>query len=359
MRVGIVTFHRAMNYGAVLQAFALNKYINDEVCDCEVIDYIPNNHIGKKRPFFMRLLSKIKRLLLSSSNKEPSKYLKFNNFIKENMKLSSKKYLGDNDIVTNPPKYDIYISGSDQILNTTLTGDSTAFYLSFAKDGKKISYASSFGRSEISQTEICFINEYIATFSAISVREESARQNIKNHIEKDSTLVVDPVFLLDDIVWSECFTEVKMPLHYILVYAMEYSIAMKEAIKQMQKEYNIPLFIISGNPESSSFEGQYLDNLGPGEFLYVLKNADFVVTNSFHGTAFSIIFKKKFYCVSHTTRNTRIENLLSLVNQNDKLISHESRIEDVKNNLINAEECCGEMKTFVDISKQFIGSNLR
>ena len=138
MKIGILTFHRTNNVGAVLQAFALQKYINDNLSSCNIIDFYPNNNIPKEYSWIKRLLRHLKRIVTYIfTSKKRKRVEKFEKFRKEYYKLSKESYYGDNGIKGKLKDYDILISGSDQILNITLTGSSKAFYLDFF-DGRKI-----------------------------------------------------------------------------------------------------------------------------------------------------------------------------------------------------------------------------
>ena len=196
MKIGMLTFHRANNLGAVLQAAALCKYLNDKKYDCEIIDFIPNNEVLKFHS--LRKGAHIIKSILTINTRYNllMKEYKFNIFRKKNMKISKHRYYGDRDIERKELKYEVLISGSDQILNTSLTGNSEAYYLRFMTDCKKISYASSFGREDISEYEIKLIKEELAKFDALSVREKSAINIIKKSSGRVAELVLDPVYIL-------------------------------------------------------------------------------------------------------------------------------------------------------------------
>ncbi|MFR5172499.1 MAG: polysaccharide pyruvyl transferase family protein, partial [Clostridium paraputrificum] len=338
MRVGIITFHKALNFGAALQATALNEYIDNNICQSEIIDFIPNNQVPKKNIIIRKILHKFKSIVYFKENKyRELKEKKFKEYRNKYMKLSEKTYYGDNALKKDVPRYDIYISGSDQILNSTLSGNSKSYYLSFIDGVKKISYASSFGRENITDFEKKCIGEELIKFQRLSVRESNGMNIIKEYSSCSSTLVLDPVFLLDKEKWRDKCKETKFPSKYILVYAMEYSNIMEEFILLLKSVTSMPVYLLAGSETAKKLSGNKCMGFGPSEFLFAINNAEYVITNSFHGTAFSMIFGKKFYCIAHTTRNIRINNLLELVNYERKIIRKKISVEILSDYLIDGD----------------------
>jgi polysaccharide pyruvyl transferase WcaK-like protein len=325
MTVGILTFHNENNIGAVLQSLALQKYIDKNICNCEIIDFIPNNSISKTGGIhkFLHLCKWVLTLMIDTHTKD--RYKKFALFRHQYYKLSVERYYGDNDIIGKKLTYDFLISGSDQILNLTLSGNSKSYYLAFCNDKAKISYASSFGREHISNEEHEVIKAELPKFVALSAREQSAIQIIKNDTGREATLVLDPTFLLDLSDWEQMEGTVSTPEHYIFVYAMEYSTLLEKTISGVKQQYRFPVLCVPGNKSSERLPvDKMIKNCGPTDFLGYIHNADIIITNSFHGTAFSLIYRKKFYCVSHSTRNTRLENIMDLVENRDNLITDDN-----------------------------------
>lgn len=358
MKAGIVTFHRAQNLGAVLQAYALCKYMNGNICETELIDYYPNNSITNKTYGLHRAMHAIKAMLLYS--KEKNKKLKANKFAEfaKDYRLSQKKYYGDAEILANPPAYDVLISGSDQILNTTLTGNSTAFYLAFATDTKRISYASSFGRSEVTDAEKSLIRTYLPQFSSLSVREAGGADIIEKEIGIKPQLVVDPVFLLSREEWAAMATPRKDEKQYVLVYAMEDTPQLRKGIEIARRQFQtLPLKVILGGRFKFDIDGAIDEACGPKEFLSYILNAECVVTNSFHGSAFSIIFEKQFICVSHSQRNARLENLANIIGSKDRLINAEY-YEELGSGCIDGSKAVQAMRGLIEASKQYLAQNI-
>lgn len=311
MKAGILTFHRANNYGAVLQAAAFQSYINDTLCECEIIDYYHNNAIPPK-PRFLRKLAHIALSSIRPDGRETLKREKgFDDFRKRFFRLSSKRYFGDQDILRDPPEYDVIISGSDQILNTELTGGSRAFYLAFDTPAKKISYASSFGRSAVPKSEEELIKEALPGFDEISVRESDGVKIIERITGLRPVIAADPVLLLDRNEWNKYAESIpKLPEKYIFVYSMENSRMIESSANELSKALGLPVISIRGGGRGVNLVGTELKNCGPMEFLGCIRGAEYVITNSFHGAVFAMIFGKKLISVAHSKRNSRLESLL-------------------------------------------------
>lgn len=356
MKVGILTFHRANNLGAVLQAYALQKHIENQGLDCELIDYYPNNAIPGKLASLRELAHKAKYMMRGETGRSELRREKlFSDFRSRYFMLSKAHYYGDQEIEANPPQYDLYISGSDQILNTTLTGKSRAYYLSFVENGKKVSYASSFGRESISEDEKELIGRELASFDCISARESTGVNIIKEFCGRDAELVLDPVFLLDKLAWGSIANKnLKKPEKYIFVYSMENSESLEQAVEALKKESDLPVLVVRGGGNPGRISGKEISSCGPLEFLGYIKDAEYVVTNSFHGSAFSIIMGKNFYCVAHSSRNTRLENLLELIGtKNKQIVNCGCSLTD---SLIIGNEVNQILKSSINKSKAYINT---
>ena len=358
-KIGIITFHNINNYGALLQTFSLYNYLNNN-CNAkiEVIDFIQNDRIND-----YKLYGKVKRLLgnLIFFYKRKNiiyRNIKFNN-LRKKIIFSKKTFFGDDDIEHNCVGYDILISGSDQIFNFELSGKSKAYFLNFDHNAKKISYASSFGKKIISVEEKEMIRKYLVKYNFLSCREKSGCDIIKNVINVDVNLVVDPVFLLSKKDWNSFLNlNNKKEYDYVLIYVMEKKNILDKIIKEIKCENpNFKFIIINGGKkENYSNLGNVINNAGPLEFLSYILNSSIVITNSFHGLAFSLIFGKKILCFDHSTRNERLYNLLSLIEceslqLNDKI---DININDLNNYLIDGNEKYLKLSNIIESSKEYL-----
>ena len=326
MKIGVITFHRAINYGAALQTYALQKALSDLGFDVELIDYQCDYMENLYKLIGGFAQKTFKQNIRAFINLIPAwkKMKSFRSMIATHTKLSPNVY-DSVSIGTANNRYDVFITGSDQVFNYACSNFDKNYFLSFVKDEKKInSYAASFGISEIPKEYQSEYAKLLARFSHISVREKSGQQIVHDLIEKDCAIHVDPVFLLDADEWSKLAKKPAMD-NYILIYRLNKSniiddFARKLARKTGKKIINIGQDMIDKikNPD---FEGDLSTSVE--EFLGLFKYADYVVTNSFHGTAFSIIFNRNLYVETKQKdfkKNDRAENLLKLTGLTDSII---------------------------------------
>ena len=358
-KIGILTFHRAHNYGAVLQAFALCEYLNTNGYEAEIIDYYPNNIDQSKNTLLRRSYKTAMKIFRSvvkpTTQRRLCKFNKFSNIYK----LSDKPFYGDVEIFECPPRYNVLISGSDQILNTVLTGKSCAYYLSFAYKCKKISYASSFGRENVSDLERQWVREYLSTFDALSVRESSAADIIEKEISIRPKLVVDPVFLLSQEKWGELINAQDNQTHsdnYIFVYAMEDTPQLRRGIEIARRQFpKQSATVVLGGNFSFPIDGKIDKTCGPVEFIDYIRNATCVVTNSFHGSAFSIIFGRPFVSVAHSSRGTRLENLARIAGYHQFLLNKDFD-NDEENCIVDGKRAYSNIQPLIVESKEYLAS---
>ena len=347
-KVGIITTFRQPNYGSVLQAYALQKVIDGLGYDSELIDYIyPNSYHferglnwGKK--YKKTPIQKVKyiiRLFLECVSVLPFPKMKLlNDFISNEMKCS-KVYESYDVLHQNPPVYDIYVSGSDQIWNpNTMLGD-MSYMFDFAPLGSKIiSYSSSFSCDYIPDKYKEDYKKYLHRFYAISVRETNGQELVYELIGKtNAQVVVDPTLLLDKEDWSSLAIKAKIlriPKKYILCYKLAYTYNPDDKIIEMlhfvQRKYNLPIVSLSrienwnGGELISLFDGNF--SIGIYEFLRLFKEASIVITSSFHGTAFSLNFGIPFLSLSDGKSNSddRISSLLKKMGMASQLITTNS-----------------------------------
>ena len=308
-RVGILTMHKVENVGSALQAYALQRVVESLGYQCELIDYLypTTEHLAYQNriiqvqqlsilELIICLLRKIKATLRKKTDNP------FEKFYKDNFHCSKQSFDNRLKLMSDSPSYDIYISGSDQVWNPQYIGFDTSFFLDFAPEGaRRISYASSF---TISKLPIEFTKAYkgeLMKFDRISVRERSGVNIVKELTGKNSENVCDPTFLLNAEQWAELAEQsmFKTDEHYILVYLMAYAYNpypdVYDYIERVYKQLNLPVVFFNTQVERKyNFREIHVSIKGPNEFLYLFSNADYVITDSFHGTAFSLIFQKPF-----------------------------------------------------------------
>lgn len=346
--IGIVTFCNANNYGAVLQAYGLSQYLNKEnEVEFLNIKFNPKvetsqKEIMEKNTLSKKIIGKIKKM-------------KFEEFRKNNLRISNQVIHGDKDSNDIQDKYDYYIVGSDQVWNTDITNKTKAFFLDFEKSKPKIAYAASYGRENINVTEKEWSKECLKDFKAVSVREKESAIYLNQELKIDSKVVCDPVFLLDKQEWIDKNNLRNKNKSYILVYYMESNSTLESIIANIRKKYDFPIIAIKGGIQGINGV-KHIDGLGPKDFLDIVYNAKIVITNSFHALAFSIIFNKKAIVFEHSKWNLRIFNLLELTRNKEKLITLKDNINEklLDEKTINGEKAYTELLPLIEESKKFL-----
>ena len=315
-KVGIMTFHRAVNYGAVLQAYALSNTLQEKY-DVEVIDYecsqiTKNNHVESDP--LKRLL---KYLVYPRMMKDKKKRIdKFNDFVQRWIPLSNG--YDESNIISANAVYDAFIVGSDQVWNLRVTGNDMNYYLRFADNDKKYSYAASFGGNpRVFKDKEKEINDALSSFQALLVREIDAVEYIKSEgISNDPKLTCDPVFLLSGDEWIQ-----KMGLKktnckkgYVFVYIVAPDEHAIEFAMNLAKERNLEIVVNQLYKGKNAYIRETTSSMdaGPLDFLQLILNAECVVTTSFHAMAFSIIFNVDFYYELSKDTSNKNSRLISL-----------------------------------------------
>lgn len=366
MRIGIITIHNSPNYGACLQSYALYKYINMNGGDVEVIDlhrpiefddYIPSAKYVRCRKPIMTWKMRIKRMLgLYKVNVDANKYSpfalkKFENF---NSEISlSKPYRSIDELYANPPKYDLYITGSDQVWNPTQNYCLEPYFLTFVAEGqgKKISYASSIGINDLTIKEKSLFKKWLSSYDAISIREKQGKVLLQSFINRDIKQVPDPTFLLSMDFWREMAIRPQFNEKYILLFTLRFSPILLKYCLELSKESNLKLIVLSQiQPDVEDDSYIAIKDAGPKEFIGYIKYAEMVITDSFHCTVFSIILgTSNFYTYisPYNKRGSRIIDLLesfslldhllpvSLDETYAKLMQKEIKHDDVNRIIIN------------------------
>lgn len=334
MKIHTITSHDVYNYGASLQAYALMRYLQDIGNEVSIIDYKPE--YAKARYNFWYISPKyrwrknpIARFLacLALAPKRFRTYKRkksFDRFKKEYLHLT-KRYSTLRELEQANWNARAFIAGSDQIWNTDHeNGKDPANYLSFApKESIRMSYAASFGIDYIDPVFQDTVKDNLSQFRQITVREKQGI-HILNQLGLPAVQVVDPVFLLPKDIWENLSLPPKYGDKYLLVYDFGHNGLMKEfAIQYAEKS---KLKIVSLNDfVPHSYADYNVNDAGPREFLGLIKNAVCFISNSFHGTAFSIIFEKPFFVFNRKDAvNSRMESLMGITGLQERLISSES-----------------------------------
>lgn len=336
MKIKAITCHDVYNYGASLQAFALQTFLESKAHNVEIIDYKPDymdfpykislfvhpNSPVKKytdRCIVIGFLYGLKRYLwyLPSLARKRA----FDRFTKKYLKLT-KKYTCNDELLVDVPDADTFIVGSDQVWNsiTMLNGLDPAFYLQFVpRTKKRVSYAASFGFTSVSDIYKEKIQKWLSSLDAISVRESNGIEVLKN-LGIDGIHVCDPVFLLSESEWRSCLNITQSEEKYVLIYNLT-SINEKlvNDARKTADSLNIKLYSVS--PMKIKLADKSFTNVGPEKFVSLIFNASFVFTNSFHATAFSIISHRQFctYNYHSKSNSSRMYSVLDEMQMLDRL----------------------------------------
>lgn len=323
MRTAILTYSKAYNYGAVLQAYALQRVIERMGHDCKLIDYHCPGVDGQYSYRFPKSFLDIKiNAGLFLSRKKRKEIDKFR------QKMDFTDPYSRENISEIAPLFDRFIVGSDQVWNGICTNDDPSFFLDFITETrKKNSYAASFGRTVLSEEQKNTYRRYLADFFQISLREESGSSLVNDLTGRSVPVVLDPVFLLPQKEW-ESFT-VKNEGGYVYIFqyvSNEDSIVLAKKIADRQGK---ELYISSSCLKARRY-GKLVKPKGIEGFLSDIRNAGLVITDSFHCAAFSTIFQRPFFAVlrENDPSNTRLENLLSSLEIHNRIYSAENAERD-------------------------------
>jgi len=317
-KVGVLTFHRAENYGSVLQAYALQKYLTDKLgIENELIDYIPSGQEEFYKLFVP--ITNIRNLIgnilkLSIANKYKKRKDAFQGFLNSNLAISKDKYsaFNKNSLLSN--QYSLIITGSDQIWNTECADFSWDYLLEDVHGLKKISYAASMGGGKISDYDR--YKKCLEEYTSISVREQYASDVINQMFnnEKKIEVSLDPTLLLDKEDYNKIAAPRKIQGDYMFLYSVYHDDKLLHTIRRMKKKWGMPIItlISRNNSYKVLLNGIKLANEeGPEDFLGYIRYAKFVLTNSFHGSVFSMIYGKEFYYLGDYRQDPRLKQLFT------------------------------------------------
>lgn len=336
MDVGIMTFALSDNYGALLQTYATAKAIETLGATPVVYKYNDNERINAS----MCTSAKIKHMVWKYVKNVflfGIKKRKFNMFRKSYIPMTTRCYHNNYELKKEPGNYDLYIAGSDQIWNPDVFLYDKSYFLDFVPEGKrKISYASSFGKAVFNCKNVEDYAKLLGEFECLSVRESSGVNIIKEVCNKDATVVLDPTMLLDKTEWRKLALygkkrarNFKGILCYVMPGDKEVTETIEYVAQQLHKKTGLPIMRLGLKEYEVLKHGYEQCDIwaGPLDFVSYFNNAEYVVTNSFHGTAFSLVFEKKFYVIindklkEEQSLQERVLSILDKVNANEAIIT--------------------------------------
>lgn len=344
MPTAILTFQESSNNGALLQAYALQTVVGKITGErCDIINY----HSAHKAIFYQN--ADKKELLIYLNRKLSSK---INDVIQKKANAFKNRYLNITKTVYNSASemkelntiYSKFICGSDQVWNPANTGADEVFFLNFVKDDSKIiSYAPSIALEKLPEDLEEKYKKNISRFRHLSIREKSGWSIIKELLDREAEIVLDPVFLLNTQEWDMVAKEIDIEVPYICIYHISYRPQMIKFARKLRKKTSLrvvmviqtirDLFVCIANGFTAAI-------VSPEEFVGVISNAEYVITNSFHGTAFSICYNKNMFVFGNKGKmksaNSRITDLLSTMGLEKRFVSDDqfNDLESVINNAI-------------------------
>lgn len=321
-KIGIITIHSDIHYGAALQSCALAKFLSEKYF-ARIIDY-------RKIPTNLPNFSPLKMFIYNL--RSAKRTFRYRRFVKPF--LSNKRYNSLDELMNSfSEDFDIIITGSDQVWNPKVGGVeglNPAYFNAFApiEKYKKISYASSVGNYSFNDKEKDFVNKWLSEYSHISTRESYGKDQLEKILNKEVALVLDPTLLLNKKDWLDISKPVKINEKYVLVYNVGSTIE-KDAkyAREIADKNNWKVVFMSIKLTKDPNIDINIPHCGPEEFVWLFANAEFIVTSSFHGVAFSLNLEKQFINVYNPKSPQRIQELLEKMNLEERSIKS---IEDIK-----------------------------
>lgn len=316
-KVGVITFHNYDNYGAILQSYALQRRLKELGTEPEIIDYHceyisnPFRLVNlKKKGLFNYIYGAIGNICYIPRRRKC-------NMFRKNMKYSEPVFRGNMGKVAD--KYDVYMAGSDQIWDYKLTNFDQTYFLDFVAEGKKkCSYAASIGEHLPPEEYQKKYSELLKDFDEILVRESYGAEVVEKLTGKKPSCACDPTLLLTADEWNEMLVEPKVKGKYILVYQLGINKDIVQFVKRLQKKTGCKVVYIPF-PLIGLLKCSCKIAIGPAEWMGLFKNAEYVVSDSFHGVVFSLLFNRPFFAkVDGHHKNRRVEELLKLINLSDR-----------------------------------------
>jgi len=339
MKIGILTFHRALNYGAFLQAYATKSFLSGKGYDVEMVDYWPKEHadyINKHKLTRESTIGKVKQLTFYTLCEPLYRRRKLK------MSLLRRKYFG----IFGIPKYkkgeelsqtdfDAVIYGSDQIWwNHTVYSDVIAYDKTYwgyylPEKTKRIAYAPSMGIIDIREEDQDFIRESLKNFDYLSTRETNLRDALLPYTDKPITTVLDPVFLPDKSFWLLQIKKRRIKEPYLLYYSLIATPESRALATKLAKAKGLKLIEITPRIRDFHPSSELIQTADALDFLSLIHHADYVVSTSFHGTALSIILEKDFCVAEMGNRSGRVLSLLRLLGIEERYTDNPSSLGDI------------------------------
>lgn len=375
--IGILTFYWADDYGAMLQSYALKTCLN-QYEKTVLIPYYPRALRSRYRALRDDKSKSLPRRLRGIARQLVSRSFYSRLRTRREMRRFREKYLVEKrrslatpgDICRFGKEIDTYVAGSDQIWNPEITeGFQEGYFCAFPKKGgteiRRVAYAASIGSERLDEKYEKAFSRLLSNFDAVSLREPCSGAFVGRLCDKEIQTVLDPVFLLDRGQWEAFLKDFpgekcsERKGKYIALYYTEYNPSMAGYLDRLEERTGLGTLVLKPQREMYAWSGraEYMVCRDPLEFLHYLFHAEYVVTNSFHGTAMSILFHKKFAVFSHQTRGARIRDVLKAAHLEDRLV-REERDADRMEERIDWDEAERALEIHKRESQKFIRENI-
>lgn len=377
MKIGIITIHNSTNYGACLQSWGLYKYLVDEGFDCEIIDlhrpvhkdYVYSdrfaNYNGKcaaarkwtLKKFLKRYI--IKKKIPDYILRRNKKFDLFNGRIK-----LSRTFRSIDDLYADPPFYDVYLTGSDQVWNPTQPFCIEPYFLTFVKNptARKISYAASIGIKSLTDKEKSDFKRWLKGYDVISVRENEAKSLLESFVDKPIYQVADPTFLLGVEYWRSIAVKPKIEEPYILCFKLYNGNHLVNYAAEIGRQAKMKVVVLPGGDKVQDCE--IIRDAGPEEFLGYIANAEMLISDSFHANVFGILLGTKdqwAYISPDNQRGSRIKTLFRTFGLSEHIISPDLSDQYSKLNSLkkNTDFIRDALKREIQHSRDFLNHALK
>ncbi|MBR2422161.1 MAG: polysaccharide pyruvyl transferase family protein [Oscillospiraceae bacterium] len=332
MKIKTITCHNVYNVGASLQAYALAAYLSGLGNEVQIVDYVPDylRHYrlwpkvynpGYDKPV-IRLLYKLAKFPGQVKGFLSLRRKRFDRFTRECLPLTRRHYASWKELLQAPPQADLFIAGSDQIWNSFFpNGRDPAFYLQFAPEGAvRASYAASFAVPKLEEQYREQTAKWISQLDHVSVREDSALEILEELGIRNGVSVVDPVFLLTADQWDALCPPAVFEEPYVFVYDFDNNPQLRRIAQELSSERGLKIYTL----QQLGYGHRSFPDAGPVEFVQLVRGAAFVLSNSFHATAFSLIYRRPYLTVDREEGiNTRMQDLNRLAG-----LEHRKKPED-------------------------------
>lgn len=344
MKVSIITRHAIANYGSILQSIATEKIFQKLGLETEIINYVPEgekienlveSYIKNSSFWNKNFLTRQAYRVLQKDNIRLMNEA-FKKFQEDYLNLSSQEYHSKKELINNKPQADVYCTGSDQVWGAIGSSKyDLNYFLDFLSDTDiAISYAASFGKDKICKELTSKLPELTQKYKEILVREDSAVDILKESGVTDVKQVIDPTLFLAQEDWDNiCVKERLVSEDYILIYQLHHNKNLEKYAKKIAKATGKKLVRINTSKYFKYKVGDFVYLPTPGEFLSYIKHADLVLTDSFHGTCFSIIYNKDFIDILPGVTGTRITSILKLFGLDNRLVTDYDDLSVLKENI--------------------------